>query len=441
MSIDTIFALSSGAVPAGIAVIRISGPKVRFAFETMIGFVSEDRKAIFTSFSNVAGSLIDRGLALFFQSPGSFTGEDCGEFHIHGGRAVVNAVLSELGSFDGFRLAEPGEFSRRAFENGKLDLTEVEGLSDLIAANTDEQRIQALSLSIGSVRELYSDWRTRLIRLRALLEAELDFSEEEDVSENLNPDFIHDLDRLSREIAKHLDTSQSGEIIRDGFRVTLMGPPNSGKSSLLNALAKRDVAIVSEIAGTTRDVISVNLNIAGYEVIVSDTAGIRETDEIIESIGINRAIECSKISNLTIWLSPSNTTDNLSTISNLLPDSSFLNVISKSDLIKRDDIESDFIYTSIMTDNGLDLLESAILLELQEQIGDSNDVFLTRLRHKFLLVSALDSLKDISSSSYMPVELISEQLRLASDQIGRIIGKIDVEDLLDVIFGEFCIGK
>jgi tRNA modification GTPase len=441
MYTDTIFALSSGLVPSGVAIVRISGPKVRFALETMIGFIPENRKAVLSNISGRTGELIDRGLTLFFQAPNSFTGGDCGEFHIHGGRAVVDAVLFELGSFDSFRLAEPGEFSRRAFENGKLDLTEVEGLSDLIAANTNEQRIQALSLSNGSLRDLYSDWRSRLIRLRALLEAELDFSEEEDVSENINSEFIRDLDKLTNEISRHLNTSQSGEIIRNGFRVTLMGSPNSGKSSLLNALAKRDVAIVSEYAGTTRDVISVNLNIRGYEVIVSDTAGIRETSEVVESIGISRAFDSSKFSNLTVWLNPSDSTEDISSVSDSLPDTSFLGIISKSDLVDRNELSADVIHLSVVDGTGIRLLEEAILKELKSQIGSSNEVFLVRHRHKLLLRAALVYLSGILDFTNMPVELVSEQLRLASDQIGRIMGKIDVEDLLDVIFSEFCIGK
>ena len=441
MSTETVFALSSGVVPSGVAIVRISGPGVRFAFETMIGSVPENRKAILRYISDRSGRLIDRGLSLYFQSPGSFTGEDCGEFHVHGGRAVLDAVLSELGSFEGFRIAERGEFSRRAFENGKLDLSEIEGLSDVIVANTREQLTQALMLSSGTLGALYSDWRSRLTRLRALLEAELDFSEEEDVSENLDQDFIDDLSVLSGEISKHLDTSRSGEIIRDGFKVTLMGAPNSGKSSLLNALAKRDVAIVSEIAGTTRDVVSVNLNIGGYEVIVSDTAGIRETDEVVESIGIKRALEAGKSAGLTIWLDPVDEVADLTTLPDFMGNERFIRVNSKFDLAPAAHPLDDNICFSAVTGFGLDTLVDAMLQQLKSSVGNSGDVFLTRHRHRFLLTKSLEYLDNVVDTSDMPVEIVTEQLRLASDQIGKIAGKIDVEDMLDVIFSEFCIGK
>ena len=440
MSTDTIFALSSGIVPSGVAIVRISGPGVRFAFETMVGFVPENRKAVLCNISGRSGDLIDRGLSLYFQSPGSYTGEDCGEFHIHGGRAVLDAVLGELNDFDSFRLADAGEFSRRAFENGKLDLTEIEGLSDLIVANTKEQHIQALLLSTGTLRTLYSDWRSRLTRLRALLEAELDFSEEEDVSANLNRDFFQNLLLLSKEISDHLDTGRSGEIVRDGYKIALVGTPNSGKSSLLNALAKRDVAIVSEIAGTTRDVISVSLNIGGYEVVVSDTAGIRETSEVVESIGISRAIETSSSANLTIWLDPLDVIGGPSVIPKFLFDKPVLRVNTKSDLVPAD-VLNDMICLSTLTGVGLDTLEDSILQMIQTEVGDRTEIVLTRHRHKYLLAAALGYLDEISTANDMPVELISEHLRLVSDQLGKIVGKIDVEDMLEVIFGEFCIGK
>ena len=441
MFIETIFALSSGIVPSGVAIVRMSGPGVRFALETMTGSVPENRIAVLRDISGMSGQLIDRGLCLYFQSPGSFTGEDCGEFHIHGGRAVLDAVLTELGRYKNFRLAEPGEFSRRAFENGKLDLTEIEGLSDLLVANTKEQHNQALKLSSGTLSALYSDWRSRLVRLRALLEAELDFSEEEDISANLDQDFIDDLSVLSNEISNHLETSRGGEIIRDGFKVALMGAPNSGKSSLLNALANRDVAIVSEIAGTTRDVISVNLNIGGYEVIVSDTAGIRKTEEIIESIGISRAIEASKTADLTIWLDPVDEVTDPVNLQDLLDNVQFLRVNSKFDLSPLILPSNDNIYFSAMTGVGLDTLESVILHRLKSSVGKSSEALLTRYRHKILLTKSLQYLEKVVIANDMPVEIVTEQLRLASDQISKIVGKIDVEDMLDVIFSEFCVGK
>ncbi len=441
MSAETIFALSSGNVPSGVAIIRISGSGVRFAFETMIGSVPQNRKAALRNISDSSGILIDRGLSLFFQSPGSFTGEDCGEFHIHGGRAVVDAVLRELRSFEGFRLAEPGEFSRRAFENGKLDLSEIEGLSDLIAANTKEQHIQALNLSSGRSKELYSDWRTRLIRLRALLEAELDFSEEDDVSANLDHSFIVDLSVMAGEISDHLDTSRSGEIIRDGFRVALMGAPNSGKSSLLNALAKRDVAIVSEIAGTTRDVISVNLNIGGYEVVFFDTAGIRDTVEVIESIGISRALEIGKSADLAIWLDPLDEEFKTSIPLEHKFDDALLRINSKSDLVDDDFPANDNICISTKTGLGLSVFEDVVLQRLKSSINVNSGLFVARLRHKFLLTKSLAFLEMVLNTDDIPVEIVTEHLRLASDQLGKIAGKIDVENMLDVIFGEFCVGK
>ncbi len=441
MSGDTIFALSSGNVPSGVAIIRLSGPKVRFAFETMIGFLPSARKAVLAKINDGSGQLLDQAIVLFFEGPQSFTGEDCGEFHVHGSRAVLNAVLNELGQFDGFRLAEAGEFSRRAFENGRLDLTEIEGLSDLISANTEHQRVLAQKQTSGMLRILYDDWRNRLIKLRAHIEADLDFSEEEDIPDDVNHHLIDGVEVLMNDITAHLDTFTKGEIIREGFKVSLVGAPNSGKSSLLNALAKRDVAIVSEYKGTTRDIINISLNLDGFEVVISDTAGIRDTDDVVERIGIDRAIDSGRDANLTLFLQSSDQDPwNQSDIDEMFGDNVEI-IYSKSDLLSNISARNDGIYVSAITQAGLKDLEQLISICARNSIGNGDQLFLTRLRHKLLLEKSLSHLNSIVIDNEMMIELISEELRLASDQLGRIIGKVDVEDLLDAVFSEFCVGK
>ncbi|WP_428673714.1 tRNA uridine-5-carboxymethylaminomethyl(34) synthesis GTPase MnmE, partial [Roseibium sp.] len=299
---DTIYALSSGAVPSGVAVIRVSGPRTREIVASLGGRVPDPRKAMLSRLRHPrTGDVLDEAVVLYFQGPASFTGEDVAEFQCHGGRAVVSSLLEVLGSFEGCRPAEAGEFTRRAFDRGRMDLTEVEGLADLIAAETESQRKQAMRQMGGALGQLYEDWRKRLIHMRAMIEADFDFADEEDVPGSVAEEVWSEAVKLHAEIADHLERSKSGERLRSGLQVVLMGAPNAGKSSLLNAIAGRDVAIVTEEAGTTRDVIEVHLDLGGYPVTLVDTAGLRQTEGIVEREGIRRAEERGRAADLVLW--------------------------------------------------------------------------------------------------------------------------------------------
>jgi len=427
---DTIYALSSGSVPSGVAVIRISGPQSRFAIETFCGNVPEARRAVLRRICNPGDrSVIDDGLCLWFPAPGSFTGEDCAELQVHGGPAVVRALLNALGSMGGFRLADPGEFSRRAFANGRIDLTEAEGLADLIAAQTETQRCQALAQSSGRLRRRLEDWRGRILRLRALVEAGFDFADEDDVPDDVGAGVAGDAAALAVEIRTVLDDDRRGEIVRDGFQVMLMGPPNAGKSSLLNALAGRDVAIVTEEPGTTRDLIEVNLDLDGHAVMVVDTAGIREQAGRIEAEGIRRAIQRAAHADLVLWLDPTATD---------VPPATGVEtwaIRSKDDAgIFGADGES------VVAPGGLDALVRRLAKAAGSAMGPGEPALVTRERHRKELERCAGSLERAGSATEGP-EVHAEDLRMAGDAIGRLTGQIGAEDLLDVIFREFCIGK
>ncbi|MCC0031284.1 MAG: tRNA uridine-5-carboxymethylaminomethyl(34) synthesis GTPase MnmE [Brucellaceae bacterium] len=300
---DSIAALSSGALPAGIAVIRLSGPAVRQALETLAGGLPPPHRASLRALRTADGSLLDTGVVIFAPGPGSFTGEDLCEFQCHGSRAVVSAILEALRGIHGVRLAEPGEFTRRAFVNGRMDLVQAEALADLLQAETEAQRRLAVANSAGAQSRLYGGWRDVLLRQRALVEAGLDFSDEGDVPDDTVAGIIDSLTKLSQSIKVHLAGSRDGEILTGGFRVVLAGPPNAGKSSLLNALAKRDAAIVSDEPGTTRDIIDVRLDLGGYLVVVSDTAGLRDEGAgKVEQIGMGRALERIQDADLVVYL-------------------------------------------------------------------------------------------------------------------------------------------
>jgi tRNA modification GTPase len=434
MNDDTIVALSSGNLPSGVAVIRISGSACDSISKQMLGSLSEARIAHLKSVKHPSTQEeLDRGIVIAFRAPASFTGEHCLELQLHGGRAVVEAVLNAICEFEGVRLAEAGEFSRRAFENGKLDLTEIEGIADLVASETEAQRKQALAQSRGDSRETYEGWRKRLIHMRALIEAELDFSEEEDIPEEISKVGFAQVKALKEEIENHLNDNRAGEIIRDGFKIALMGKPNAGKSSLLNALAKRDVAIVTNEAGTTRDVIDAHLDIEGYAVIVSDTAGLRISDNIVEAEGIKRAQLKGQEADLVIWLKEINDDQPY-------PDNGFDNVIH---VTSKDDTLSiqDGLSISVSHENGLDALISEIKKQIRNKLQNHDGVLISRLRYRESLVECVNHLSFVIDNQVSDIELKAETLRHASDCIGRITGKIDVEDLLDVIFSEFCVGK
>jgi tRNA modification GTPase len=433
---STIFALSSAPGRAGLAVIRVSGPAVRAALEKMIAPVPKPRAAAFRTIRDpLTGEALDRALVLWFMAPASETGEDVAEFQTHGSPAVIKAMLAALGKLEGCRLAEPGEFARRGFENGKIDLAEVEGLADLVEAETEAQRRQALAQSSGKLSELYEGWRARLIEIAALIEAAIDFSDEADVASSSLSEARTRAQGLAAEIAAHLNDGHRGEIVRDGFRVALLGAPNAGKSSLLNALARRDAAIVSAEAGTTRDVIEVRLDLAGLPVVISDTAGIREAMSEVEREGIRRSLAAARDANLILWLSEdgdSNLPDGISRETSLA-------MRSKADLARES--TANVLAVSALTGEGLDGLVREIAKRAAEAVGTGTGPVLTQARHRQSLEAALAEIEAFLEGPPDAVELRAEEIRRAAHAIGRITGRVDVEDVLDQIFGRFCIGK
>lgn len=448
VSRTTIFALSSAPGRAAVAVIRVSGPKVTDVLRSLCGGrVPEHRQAAFrTLLHPKTRERLDQALVLFFAAPNSETGEDVAELQVHGGRAVIASVLAALADCDGCRMAEPGEFARRGFENGKLDLTTAEGIADLVDAETEAQRRQALAQASGALAKLYEGWRKRLIAASALVEAAIDFSDEADVSEKAVLQ-AEDVARvLAGELDRHLADEHRGEILRDGFRIVLAGPPNAGKSSLLNALARRDVAIVSEEAGTTRDVIEVRLDLGGMPVVLTDTAGIRQAEGKIEQEGIRRTMERARSADLVIWLTDASV-PNLRVPAELedMRDRMLL-VLNKIDL-HRDSatavLPDDMIAVSAKTGSGLGELTSRLGAIAADRLGDgsASGPVITQVRHRALVERAAKSLHHFVSASPPDLELRAEELRLAASALGRITGRIDPEDVLDQIFGRFCIGK
>ncbi len=375
---------------------------------------------------------------LYFPAPASFTGEDCCELQVHGGRAVVSAILEELAATEGLRHAEAGEFARRAFQNGKLDLVEVEGLADLIAAETEMQRRLAIEHSGGGQSALYAGWARRLTHSRAMIEAELDFADEDDVPGSVSAAIWEDIGRLRQEIDEHIARAGLAEIIRDGLKIVIAGEPNAGKSSLLNALARRDIAIVTEVAGTTRDVLSVDLSLAGFSVKLFDTAGLRETDELVEREGIRRARQVIADADLVLLLSEKPGSFRLD---EALPEKvPVIRVATKVDRPSPSWAPSDAdIFLSTRTGEGMADLLTALQSHLLDLAGKTALAMPSRKRHVDCLRQASSALERSLSSSEL--ELRAEQLRQAGDALGKITGRVDVENLLDVIFSEFCIGK
>jgi len=444
MSAETIYALSSGQGVAGVGVIRLSGSGVRDVLHRFCGRVPEPRRALLCELKHPDdGSFLDQALVLYFKGPNSFTGEDVAEFHVHGGRAVIEGVLSALGALPFTRMAEAGEFSRRGFENGKLDLLEVEGLADLIAADTAAQKSQALQQMRGVFSALYEQWRADLIYAIALVESALDFSDEGDVPEDIAGQASPQVKSLYEATEAHLNDGHRGEIVREGFKVVIAGPPNAGKSALLNALAKRDVAIVSDEAGTTRDVIEVRLDVNGLPVIVSDTAGLRETSSKVEQEGIRRSFMEVERAGLVLWLvdgaAPSlDVRDELSG-----QDRPVLTVWNKLDVspVDRSFEPKIDLALSAQGGQGLGQLVEEIGRQASLQVGSGEGVFITRARHRDLLLSVMEALSDFLEGDLVDTELRAEDLRRAAFALGRLTGKVDVEDVLDKLFVEFCIGK
>jgi len=437
---DTIVALSSGRLPAGVAVVRISGPKTRTAIETIAGNHPEPRSAAYRHFRNALGERIDSGLLLFFPAPASFTGEDCAEFQIHGGKASVAALLDTLTTLPAIRHAEAGEFTRRAFLNGKLDLTETEALADLISAETEAQRRLAVLNADGAQSRLYADWRQRLIHARAMIEAELDFADESDVPGSVADVVWSDVARLLEEMTAHIDGFHRAEIIRDGYDVVILGAPNAGKSSLLNVLAQREAAIVSDEPGTTRDLVELSLDLDGVKVRLTDTAGIRENAGKVETIGIERARLRAEAADLVLLLEdgtgaagPTPATDN----------HNVLRIATKADLgnQSRTSATVEALQVSSSTGQGIPELLGLLTVRAVEAVGKSGDILPSRLRHVELLQDAASALRSARDGEDQGLELRADDLRRAADRLGRISGAVDVEDLLDVVFSQFCIGK
>jgi len=454
---DTIIAPASGAGRAAIAVIRISGPRTRSLLEALTGGVPPPRHASLRDIGPPARAVIDRGLVLWFPAPASFTGEDMAELHVHGSRAVIREVVDAVLALPGTRLAEPGEFARRAFENGKLDLTQVEGLADLIDAETEAQARQALAQAEGSLRALYESWREELVHAQALIEAGLDFADEGDVVADVSSKADAIVAKLRAAIARHL-ADRKGEVLRDGLRVVIAGAPNAGKSSLLNLLAKRDVAIVSEEAGTTRDVIEVHLDLGGIPVILADTAGLREAKGRVERAGIDRALKRVEEADLVLWvvdatapvwtppphaiLLKSPQSGAISPQSGAIArQKNAITVLNKIDLAPGAGAGWEVIEVSAKTGQGIDHLIEILAEAAAVATGSgAGGPLLTRTRHRVELEGAEAALQRFADPRLSP-ELKAEELRIAAHHLGRLTGRIDVEEVLGAIFAEFCIGK
>jgi tRNA modification GTPase len=434
----TIYALSSGRPPAALAVIRISGPRARRVIEAMAGRVPEPRRAILTRLTDPRGDdVLDTGLALWFPGPNSETGEDLAELHLHGGHAVIAGVLKALSEFDGCRLAEPGEFTRRAFENGKLDLTEVEGLADLVGAETEAQRRQALRQMRGVLRRQAESWRAALLEASALIAAEIDFSDEGDVAQRARFDLRQKIAPVLAGLQAELAKGRAGERLRDGLTVVIAGPPNVGKSSLINVLARREAAITSAIPGTTRDAIEVHLDVGGCPLTLIDTAGLRETRDAIETIGVERARERAGNADLVLWLSEQRAPLPPPVFAGSAP---VYRILTKSDL-GGPPADGDAIALSATSGANIDRLLAALADFTRNETAAGETSLITRARHRRAMEIAQAALTRAENNRHAPIEILAEDLRAAIHALESLIGKVDVEDVLGEIFSRFCIGK
>ena len=449
---QTIFALSSGRPPSAISIVRLSGPQARAALAGLAGRVPQPRMASRALLRASLGQPIDEAVVLWFPAPASATGEDVAEFHVHGGRAVLAALFAALASFENVRAAEPGEFTRRAFENGKLDLTEAEALDDLIRADTDRQRRQALRQLKGLLGDKVRDWRARIIEASALIEAGIDFSDEGDVPEELITPALAGIKSLLDEIEEVLAVRGRSERLREGLVVAISGPPNVGKSTLINLLARREVAIVSPHAGTTRDVIEVQLDLDGYPVTLIDTAGIRQTDDPVEQEGVRRARMRAAEADLVLWLIDAEHTQNEGTERELAADASVWVIRNKVDLEGQGRAADSAIdppglrgagafRISASRGDGIADLVAALTAFARDYLGSGEGALIGRARQRKLLEETASSLQRSLLAVGQGEELVAEELRGASDLLGRLLGRVDVEDILDAIFREFCIGK
>jgi tRNA modification GTPase len=453
MSGDTIYALSSSAGKAGVSVVRVSGARALESFKTLCQ-ISGDIKPRHALFSKLhdprTKDVIDNALVIPFRNPFSFTGEDVVEYHIHGSPAVLSLLLETLSSFDGHRMAEHGEFTRRAFENGKLDLTEAESIADLINAETNAQRQQALLQMDGALSNLYEGWRARLIKIMAYIEAVIDFPDEDIPDSQINT-MLPSLQTLVTEMSAHLNDNRRGERLRDGIHIAVIGAPNAGKSSLVNALSHRDVAIVSPMAGTTRDVIEVHLDIAGYPVILADTAGLRPDQIVedgahgtIEALGIKRALERAQNADIRLVLFDGTLQELDKHALSLLNENSVVVLTKMDDKNFNKDLSKNLsvpvVHISTITNGGMEQLLNDLSFLVQRLFSSSRETpSLTRARHRDALEESLECIQNAMNAP-LP-ELMAEDIRMAARGLGRITGRVDVEDLLDVIFRDFCIGK
>tara|TARA_Y100000590_G_scaffold425713_1_gene533999 strand:- start:356 stop:1720 length:1365 start_codon:yes stop_codon:yes gene_type:complete len=443
----TIYALSSGPGTSGIAVIRVSGKNAAEVVKKLTNTrLPPSRMATLTKFNRNKGKkeLIDEGVVIWFPAPNSYTGEDLAEFHVHGSRAVINAMHRAISEIKNCRLAEPGEFTKRAFQNGRINLLKAESIADLISSETEIQRKQALKIMSGKSSDKYNSWRGKLLKILSHVEAKIDFPEE-DLPNNILIEIQKTSKLILKEIKKALNDQRVGERIREGYKIAIVGPPNSGKSSLLNYLSKRDVAIVSEIAGTTRDVIETHLNLDGYPVIVSDTAGIRNSKNEIEKKGIKIALKRADDADLRLIIVSAQNVDFTSVLRGLLTKNAIL-VINKSDLIKGK-LNSKFkkynhVLISIKKDLNLNKLILKIKNKLKNKFTSTEDILITRERHRQNLINCVKHLERFQKKkSSQDFDKAAEDLRLATRHLGMIVGKVGVEELLGSIFNDFCIGK
>ena len=442
----TIFALSSGPGTSGIAVIRISGPEASFVIKKLTKkSIPKPRVATLRKINYINTSeLIDEGMILWFPGPESYTGEDLAEIHVHGSKTVVEAIHSSISKIKNCRLAQPGEFTKIAFQNGKINLLKAESIGDLIASETEIQRKQAVQIMNGKSAERFNSLREKLLKILSHIEAKIDFPDE-DLPSNILKSIKKSSYDVIQNLEKILNDQKIGERIRDGFKIAIVGPPNAGKSSLLNYLANRNAAIVSETAGTTRDVVEVHLNIDGYPVIMSDTAGIRESRNEIERKGIKLSINRAEDADLKLVVIDAKNVEFTDLLLNLLKNDSIL-VVNKSDLIERaettDFKKFDHILISIKNNINLDNLISKIKDHLKNKFISSEDILITRARHRQHLEKCLEHLKSFNEKNESEdFDKAAEDLRLATRNLGMIVGKVDVEELLGSIFNDFCIGK
>ena len=442
----TIYALSTGPGVSGVAIIRISGPDTMKVIKLLTNKdVPRPREATLRKINNINTSeLIDEGIVLWFPGPESYTGEDMAEIQVHGSKAVIDAIHMNISNIENCRIAEPGEFTKLAFQNGKINLLKAESVADLISAETEIQRKQAVKIMSGRSADKFNSLREKLLQILSHVEAKIDFPDEDLPKDILNK-IKKDTDEVLKDIEKILNDQKVGERIREGFKIAILGPTNAGKSSLINYLSNRDVAIVSEIAGTTRDVIETHLNIDGYPVIVSDTAGIRESVDEIEKKGIKLSLNRAEEADLKLVVVEAKNTDFTDTLKSLLDDNAIL-VLNKSDLLEKD-IDPEInrinhVLISIKNNLNIDKLIQKIKNALKNKFITSDDILITRERHRQHLEQCVSYLKRFNQKKQVEdFDIAAEDLRLAARHLGMIVGKVDVEEILGSIFNDFCIGK